>query len=198
MRRRPLPLSPLASRLTVCFIAAACASSNSTPSEGGTTITTRTLSSPGSRIIETTDVSGAEEIQVKGTRFDAMTALTQIYGDLQIPIATMIPDAGQIGNQHLRILNHRLHGHLLSFYLNCGQESMVGARADLDDVTLSVLSTARTGTGQVTSVGTMVQGWARPNGTSSNPVDCQSTGELEKAVASRLQNALGTPTAAKS
>jgi hypothetical protein len=156
------------------------------------------LSSPGNRVIETTDLSSADQVPVKGSRLDAMSALTQIYGDLQIPIGTMSPDAGQIGNQRLQIPNHRLHGHLLSFYLNCGQESMVGSRADLDEVTLSVLSMVHTGKDSVTLVGTMVSGWSRSTGTSSNPVDCQSTGELEKAIASRLTTALGPPPAGAS
>jgi hypothetical protein len=174
------------------IVCLACASNTPGPD---TTINTRTLSSPGNRVIETTDVTAEDQVRVKGSTMEAMTALTQIYGELQIPIATMIPDAGQIGNQHLRMATHRLNHHLLSFYLNCGQESMVGSRADLDEITLSVLSTVRTTRDSVTEVGTLVQGMARPTGTSSNPVDCQSTGELEKAMAARLQAELGAPVA---
>jgi hypothetical protein len=48
----------------------------------------------------------------------------------------------------------------------------------------------------VTEVGTMVQGYARPSGTSSNAVDCESTGEMEKAIADQLKSALGSPTPA--
>jgi len=190
MHGRPFHTLALATAtLAVCV---ACASTNSSPGSS-TSITTRTLASPGPGVIETTDVNGTDLIRVKGSPGDAMSALAQIYADLQIPIATMIPDAGEIGNQHLRLPNHRLHGHLLSFYLNCGQESMVGSRADLDEVTMNVLSTIRQGKDAVTTVGTMVQGSARPSGTSSNPVDCQSTGELEKAIASGLEKSLGAP-----
>lgn len=188
MRYRPLTGS-LVAAVAVTIALTACASSG-TPTSG-TSITTRQLSSPGSRVIETTDVTSADEVRVKGSRLDAMTALTQAYAELQIPIGTMVPDAGQIGNMRLRLPTHRLHGHLLSFYLNCGQESMVGSRADLDDVTISVLSSVKMGQDSVTVVGTLVQGWARPSGTSSNQVDCQSTGELEKSLASRLTTALG-------
>ena len=156
-------------------------------------VTTRQLSSPGSRPIETTDFNSVDYVPVKGTIVDAVTALTQIYAQIQIPITTMAPEAGQIGNQNLRLPSHRLHGHLLSFYLNCGQESMVGSRADLDDVTLSVLTSVRQGRDSVTAVGTTVQAWARPSGTSSNAVNCESTGALEKAIASAAQTALGVP-----
>ena len=182
--------------VTVLLGSLACAStSGSVDSEPQTNITTRQLSSPGNRPIETTDLNSVDYVPVKGTPVEAMTALTQIYAQLQIPISTMVQDAGQIGNQNLRLATHRLHGHLLSFYLNCGQESMVGSRADLDDVTMSVLTSVRQSRDSLTIVGTTVQGWARPSGTSSNPVDCESTGELEKAIATGAQTALGVPPA---
>jgi hypothetical protein len=187
VRRLP-PIHSLVPAVVVTLACVACASSSSTPE---TTITTRTLSSPGNRPIETTDITGSDAVRVKGSRLDAMSALAQIYSDLEIPVAMMSPDAGQIGNQRLRLMNHRLHGRALSTYINCGQESMAGNRADMDEVTLTILSTARVDRDSVTAVSTLVQGWARPSGTSSNAVDCQSTGEIEKAIATRLQTALG-------
>ncbi len=186
-------IHPSALAATVLVASLACASSNTSP-EPDTHITTRQLSSPGSRPIETTDLSSTDYVPVKGSPVEAMTALTQIYAQMQIPIATMVQDAGQIGNQNLRLATHRLHGHMVSLYLNCGQESMVGSRADLDEVTISVLTSVKT-RDSLTVVGTTVQGWARPSGTSSNAVDCESTGELEKAIAAQAQNALGIPTA---
>jgi hypothetical protein len=186
------PTGSLIAAVAAIMSAAACASTG-TSSDSGTTITTRTLSSPGNRVVETTDVTGGDEILVKASPSETMSALTQIYGDLQVPIGTMIPEHGQIGNLHLRLPTHRLHGHLLSYYLNCGQESMVGLRADMDDVTMSVLSTVRTGKDNVTRVATTVTAFARPSGTSSNPVDCESTGALEKAIASQLTKTLGNP-----
>lgn len=195
MRQLPVmhPSLPVAVALFACL---ACASS-SNPTPNTTTIVTRELTSPGGRRpVESTDVTSADVVPVKGSPLEALTALTQIYANLQIPIATMMQDAGQIGNQNFRPATHRLHGHLLSFYVNCGQESMVGSRADMDDVTLSVISTARMGADSVTEVGTMVQATAKPSGTSSNAVDCESTGELEKAIADGLKTALGTPTPA--
>ncbi len=191
---RHLPsIQPTAFAVTALVASLACASSNSN-NQPDSNITTRQLSSPGSRPIETTDMNSVDFVPVKGSPVEAMTALTQIYAQMQIPIATMIQDAGQIGNQNLRVASHRLHGHMISFYLNCGQESMVGSRADLDEVTISILTNVKT-RDSVTVVGTTVQGWARPSGTSSNPVDCESTGELEKAIATQAQNALGVPTA---
>ncbi|GEM_PF-4825121 len=199
--RRSLPRASTASAILALVGTAAvtvhCASTSQRSDAPGTTISTRVLSSPGHQLVETTDVDGPDVVQVRGTRTDALTALAQIYNDLQIPIGTMIPDAGQIGNQRLQLATHRLHGHLLSYYLNCGQESMVGNRADLDDVTLSILSTVLPSKDSVTAVATSVRGSARPTGTSSNAVDCQSTGELEKSIAARLNKALGSPAPAE-
>jgi len=193
---RPLrTIHPSALAVTALVASLACASSGSN-NEPDTNITTRQLSSPSNRPIETTDLNSVDYVGVKGSPVEAMTALTQIYAQMQIPIATMVQDAGQIGNQNLRLAAHRLHGHMISFYLNCGQESMVGSRADLDDVTISVLTNVRT-RDSVTVIGTTVRGWARPSGTSSNAVDCESTGELEKAIGTQAQNALGAATVTK-
>lgn len=193
MRQLPV-VHPSLSMALALFACLACAS---TSQQGpSTTIVTRELSGPGRRPVETTDVVGADEVAVKGSPLEALTALSQIYSNLQIPIATLMQDAGQIGNQNFRPATHRMHGHLLSFYVNCGQESMVGPRADLDDVTFSIVSTAHMGADSVTVVGTLVQAYAKPSGTSSQAVDCQSTGELEKAIAEQLKSALGSPTPA--
>ncbi len=185
--------------VTALVASLACASTGSSvDNQPQTNITTRQLSSPGSRPIETTDVSGADFVPVKGSPVDAITALAQIYGQLKIPIGTMNTGAGQIGTQNLHVPSHRLGTRMLSEYLNCGQESMMGSRADLDDVTITVMTTVKQDRDSTTVVGTEVSGWARPTGTSSNGVDCQSTGELERAIATKLQTALGIPVAKSS
>jgi hypothetical protein len=193
MRYRPLAGSLVAA--VAAIMSSACASTGA--SDPGTSINTRTLSSPGNRMVETTDITSGEQVRVKGSVSDAMSALAQFYGDMQIPIGTMVSEAGQIGNQHLRLMTHRLHGRPLSYYLDCGQESMMGSRSDLDEVTMSLMSTARMGKDSVTAVTTLVGGFARPSGTSSNPVDCQSTGQLEKMIAAQLTKTLGPPDASK-
>ena len=198
MRARAL-LRIIGSAGTAVFFAH-CASSGHTASNADptTNINTRVLAAGQGMLVETTDVNGGDVVRLKGTPSDAMTTLAQVYADLQIPIGTMVPEAGQIGNQNLRIHTHRLNGKLLSDYVNCGQESMVGPRADIDEVTLSVMSTVGTGKDGNTFVETMLGGKARPSGTSSNPVDCQSTGLLEHTIAQRLTKALGAPEAGAS
>lgn len=195
-RVRRLPSIRAAAAAVAALVASlACASTGSSvANEPQPGITTRQLSSPGSRPIESTDVNSTDFVPVKGTPTEAMTALTQIYAQLQIPISTMLQDAGQIGNQNIRIFNHRLAGHAASTYLDCGQESMMGSRADLDELFVSIMTIVKRGPDSTTVVGTQITGTARPNGTSSNPVDCQTTGELEKTIATKLQSALGVPT----
>ena len=196
MRHLPL-IHSSALAITALLATLACASTSSSgDNQPQPNITTRQLSSPGSRPIETTDVNSADYVPVKGSPVDAMAALTQIYAQLQIPVGTMNQNGGQIGNQNLRLPNHRLGTHRVSLYLDCGQESMLGNRADLDEVTLQVLTTVKQDHDSTTIVGTQVEGSARPSGTSSNAVDCQSTGELEKTIATQLQTALGIPVAA--
>lgn len=193
MRRPSIHPSALA---VACLLASlACASGNAPPPDSS--INTRELNSPGSHVIETTDVNSLDYQPVKGSPMQALTTLSQVYADLQIPIGTMVPDAGEIGNTNLRLATHRLHGHLISEYLDCGSESMVGSRADLDEVTLNVLTTVKRNRDSVTVFATQVSGIARPSGTSSAPVDCQSTGELEKTIAKQLLAALGSPEAPK-
>lgn len=193
--RHPSSRHSSAFAITALLGALACASTGggNSSEQPQATITTRQLSSPGSRPIETTDVNGVDFVPVKGSPVEAMTALTQAYAQLQIPIGVMNQDGGQIGNQNFRVATHRLNGRMVSFYLNCGQESMVGSRADLDDVWLNIITTVRQDRDSTTMVGTQVGGYARPSGTSSNAVDCQSTGELEKAIATKVQTALGVP-----
>jgi hypothetical protein len=190
---RQLPVIHPSLPVTLALFACLACASTSTP-DPNTTIVTRQLNSPGPRPVESVDVNSADVVRVKGSPLEALTALTQVYSTLQIPIGTMVQSAGQIGNLSFRIPAHRLHGHLLSYYLNCGQESMLGDRADLDEITLSVISTARMGADSVTEVGTSVSGRAQPSGTSTAGVDCESTGALEKAIADGLKSALGSPT----
>jgi hypothetical protein len=187
-------LRPLTATVTVLLFAH-CASSGQTESSGSTSISTRVLATGGRTPIETTDVNGGDEVRIGGSRSDALVTLTEIYGDLKIPIGMSNPASGQIGNVNLRIPGHRLNGRQLSDYLNCGSESMVGQRADLDEVTLMILSQVSTAKDGATTVTTTVHGRARPSGTSSSAVDCESRGLLERTIAERLTKALGAPKA---
>jgi hypothetical protein len=185
------PIHPSAFAVGALVASLACASGNSSPPENS--IQTRQLNTPGSRPVASNDFTSIDYAPVKGSPLEAMNALMQVYADLKIPVATIDQSSGQIGNQNFRAVSHRLNGHVLSDYLNCGQETMMGDRANLEDVTISVLTTVRRNADSVTVFGTTLQGRATPMGTSTNAVDCQSTGKLEQAIAEKLTTALGTP-----
>ena len=122
--------------------AIACASTTgSTPTPDVNGVTSRTMEING-RTVETNYQATGQEIRVRGTPLAVMSALAQIYTDMKIPVATMQTSTGQLGNMNLRVPSHNLVGKSLSTYLNCGQEQMSASRADLGDVTISVLSKA--------------------------------------------------------
>jgi hypothetical protein len=144
------------------------------------------------KTIDMTDAATGQQIRVKGPPLTVLSALTQIYSDMKIPIATMITATGQIGNLNLAVPTHRLNGKYLSTYLNCGQESMSGSRADLGDVTISIMSKAVADGDTASLVTTDLKGWARPVGSSSNVVPCQTNGILEHDINIKLAQAMAS------
>jgi hypothetical protein len=138
-------------------------------------------------IYRTQDASTAHTIRVSAPRSAAMAALSQVYTDIGIPIATIDADGGQIGNRHFRATGHQVAGKRLSSILECGLDPQSGARADIYEVTISVLSTLGADGDSATAVTTVVSGEARPHGVSADPVYCSTTGSLENAIGSRLK-----------
>jgi citrate lyase gamma subunit len=79
---------------------------------------------------------------------------------------------------------------MLSRYFTCGSTALGTEAADTYRLQLSVVSTVlRQGSGS--RLETTVEAIARQPGTSSAPVNCSSTGELEKAIANRVSVAVG-------
>jgi hypothetical protein len=189
MRCRP-SLRVLLAALSPALVAIGCAStSTSSPDVNG--VTSRTIEVNG-HTVETNYQATGQEIQARGTPLAVMSALTTIYTDMQIPISTMQTSTGQLGNLNLRVPSHKLVGKPLSSYLNCGQEQMSGSRADLGDVTISVMSRAVAINDTTVNVTTNLEGWARPIGESSNVVPCQSTGTLEHLINVRVALAMAS------
>lgn len=193
MRRR-LSVRALLTAISPALVAVGCASTSTpSPSQDVNGVTSRTMEIYG-RTVETNYMATGQEIKVRGTPLSVMSALTQIYTDMKIPIATMQTSTGQLGNLNLRIPSHKLVGKPLSEYLNCGQEQMSGSRADLGNVTVSVMSRVIATTDSTATVTTNLEGWARPVGESSNVVPCQSTGTLEHLINVRTALAMASGT----
>ena len=169
----------------------ACASSG-TPSPDEHAPTQRIVATgENGLVIQTTDYYSGTQALIHAPPSSVMALLSQVYPDLGIPIGTMVTDNGQIGNRSYRVPGHRLKTMQLSRILDCGQESVVGSRADVDDITLDVLSTIKPvgDTGSV--INTYVSATARPFGTSTDPVTCASSGALERTINERVVKALG-------
>jgi hypothetical protein len=169
----------------------ACAST-STPTPDEHNPTERIVGTDQSgRMIHTTDYYSGTEARINAPPSSVMAVLSQVYPDLGIPIATMVTTTGQVGNTNYRVPGHRLKTMPLSRILDCGQESVSGTRADVDEITLNVMSTIKPVGDSGSVVSTYVSALARPFGTSSDPVTCASSGALENIINDRVVKALG-------
>ncbi|HEX8696031.1 MAG TPA: hypothetical protein VF746_26685 [Longimicrobium sp.] len=113
----------------------------------------------------------------------AWSGLPAIYASLDIRDSGVLnPDDRLYGRQNLR-LYRRLGERRLSHLVNCG--STLAGDADSYEVTMSVL-TMVTPAGAGSVVRSWVQASGRPQGMSSTPVNCVSTGRLEREIAQLL------------
>ncbi|MFI5250254.1 MAG: hypothetical protein ACHQTF_09790 [Gemmatimonadales bacterium] len=172
-------------------VLAACASSGA-PSPDDHPPTDRIVATdPNGRVIHTTDYYNGTEATFHAPPSSVMATLSQVYPDLGIPVGTMVSTTGQVGNTNYRVPGHRLKAVQLSRILECGTESMSGSLADIDEVTISVLSTIKPVGDSGSVVSTFLTGTARPLGTSSDAVQCATNGVLERMINDRVVKALG-------
>lgn len=186
--RRPSSAATLLATVG-CLITAGCASSGSPPPDSSM-ITDRVVAVDNGHVYHTTDYNPGDEVRVHASPATVMAALSQVYVDLGVPIGTAISASGQIGNQNYRVPGHRLKSTPLSQIVECGQESVTGSRADLDEITIDVISTIRADGDSASTVSTQLSATARPFGTSSDPVKCGTNGRFEQMINVRLQKAL--------
>ena len=95
-------------------------------------------------MIEANDLSSGRQVSVTAPAGAVLTAVVQVYSDLNIPIGTAQTGSGRIGNVNLRVPSHSIGGKPLSTYLNCGQTT-TGNRADQGDPTISLAVDRRRG-----------------------------------------------------
>jgi hypothetical protein len=142
------------------------------------------------RVYRSTHARSDYEVFVHGAPSVALAVLAQVYGDLGVPVSTLSSSRGQIGNTHFRVANHRLDGKRLSLIVDCGIQLGIGARADVFEVSMSVVSIVTAEGDSSVVVTTTVAGRARSAGVSSDWVECPTTGYLEKVIDSRLRKGL--------
>jgi hypothetical protein len=134
--------------------------------------------------------ANAPVVSTLSARRDAVwSALDATYQAIGITVAMRDPANWQMGNRNLQV-SRRLNGNSLSRYFNCGNTGMGAEIADSYRLTASVVSTvAEQGAGS--RLETVAQAVARQQGTSSPPVNCASTGQLEQEIANRVARAVG-------
>jgi hypothetical protein len=142
------------------------------------------------RVYRSTRARSDHEVFVHGAPPAALAMLAQVYGDLGVPLSTVSSARGQIGNTHFHVANHQLGGKRLSVIMDCGSQLGIGARADVFEVSMSVVSVVTAEGDSSVVVTTTVAGQARSAGVSSDWVECQTTGYLEKVIDSRLRRGL--------
>ncbi|HEX6747401.1 MAG TPA: hypothetical protein VF092_08960 [Longimicrobium sp.] len=116
-------------------------------------------------------------------------ALDSVYASVGIPVVMRDPRNWTLGNRNFEI-SRRLGGAQLSRYFTCGSTAMGTEAADSYRMQLAVWSTVRQ-EGSGSRLETTATAMARQQGTSGAPLNCASTGELEKAIANRVSVAVG-------
>ncbi|MGI8508524.1 MAG: hypothetical protein ACR2MQ_04290 [Gemmatimonadaceae bacterium] len=119
----------------------------------------------------------------------AWPRLLTVYQSMGIPITKLDSTAHVVGAERA-ILGHRLGKHPVSYAVDCGTTTLTAQSiADSYRVTLTSLTQLQSN-GSQTVVRTSVSGAAKDqSGVSSDPLQCSSTGALERDIAA----ALGTP-----
>lgn len=173
---------------------AACASTG-TPSPDDHSQSERVvITDPNGHMMHTTDNYSAMEVSIHAPPPSVMATLSEVYPELGIPVGTMMSTTGQIGNTHYRVPGHQLKNMRLSKVLECGNDPVSGSRADVDEVTINVLSTIRPVGDSASVVTTFLTGTARARGTSSDPLQCSTNGALERMINDRVAKVLGGST----
>ena len=127
---------------------------------------------------------------VRGTPEDVWKTLLVTYNDLKLPITALDEGSRQISSSDTRA-PRTLGGKPLGDYLDCGS-GISGPRVDGYDVAYTLVSVVTPAGGDSTAVqSSLVASATSRGGTSNAPVDCVTTGMLEKRVARLVSLKLG-------
>lgn len=160
-----------------------CASSGSSPSSGSTPFPDRVvLTDERGRVYRTPDTGvGAAEQEVPATTRDAVEALVGVYGAVGIDVNQLDWNNGRVGARNFPA-PRRLEGKSLGTYLDCGTTSVGQPRANNYAVTMHIESVVRPGSTGNVVLTTLTSGTARQQGVSSDPINCTTTGYLERRI----------------
>jgi hypothetical protein len=119
------------------------------------------------------------ETRVAARATAVWAVLPSVFEQLQIQVTRIDPSAGVMGNPGYRV--REIEGERLSRFLDCGR-GPVRPNADVYEVTLSVLVQLLPLAEDVTTVRTLVDGYARDRALSGGSVHCISWGSLERRI----------------
>lgn len=180
--RRFFPIVPC---LAATFLAIGCASSGVSGSNG----TSRSIILPemgtrgATRLEYFQDVSSETDTVAPDPK-DLWPRLGRTYASLSIPITTIDTTAHILGAVRASLIGH-LGKRPLSYAIECGPTPYGTPRANSYNVMLTAV-TQLTPAGTGTRVTTAVSAVAQDASLSSSPVQCTSTGALEREIVTAL------------
>jgi hypothetical protein len=171
------------------FVLAGCASQAPTP-RGPERVSTVALTTANDAVVEASVRSRVEPrtANVLLPLDSAWAALPAAYAALGLTEASVVDQATRQYGIAPTTLPRRLNDTPLSRFVDCGSTRFI-PNADSYAVRLQVTTQLVAETPSVTRVQTLVAGTARTREMSGNPVQCTSTGELERRISQQLQRA---------
>jgi hypothetical protein len=170
----------------------ACASGGSATgasSPDGSSMRTLTTTDAGS-IQTVTDVS--ERFAISAPVEKVFAALTPALRDVGIEPTTIDPAAHQVGNPGFQKTG-KLGSASMTDYFDCGGD-MTGLRASRDRMTISIMLTVTPAAAGSSDVRAQIRATSRNMmGTSSDAIQCGSSGRLEGAIKAATERHLATP-----
>lgn len=169
---------------------AACATNTGT-SAANTTPALVDNQTTGQAIIRTrADIAAAE--RVSAPMQNVYDVLPEIYTELGVAEVGADPATRTVGNGRLQV-SRRFGGEPLSRYLQCGVTAFGAPLADEARVEMDVRTTVSADPAGGTSLRTVLTASARNNrGTSADHVQCNSTGVLERRIATMVRQKTGS------
>ncbi len=134
---------------------------------------------------QTQRVGRAEELNI--TPESAYGALAKAYDFVGIEPLTRVDRDRTLGNAAV-VARRQLNGERLSLFVDCGAGPTLANLADSYELRMSVMSTVAPAEGSGSRILTRVDATARPVVRSGAPVNCTSTGELERRIAEHVRN----------
>ncbi|MGK2962906.1 MAG: hypothetical protein ACSLFK_12265 [Gemmatimonadaceae bacterium] len=113
-------------------------------------------------------------------------AVVSSYRMLAVDLTHVNQPAGEVGNRQFT-MSRRFFNKPVSTYLNCGDEPLLGPRADSYPVTASFITRLRAD-GTSTVLETSLSGSMTKTGGSTGEVYCSTTGALESQFAAMVES----------